>query len=146
MFCGVPSRGSEPATPQESGNVSHAHNGLCQSGIARRDIARRSERRGRSIRHAPLRTTLPVFPLTIAMVESTFRTVLIGDDLRAGVVGAGPGSDTQDCNTAGRDRRSDRCRKPRCTHGILAAEKQLRPDPPSRPPGGAGQGRQFMAR
>ena len=42
-----------------------------------RDSARQSERRGRCIRHPPVCTAFPVFPLAIAMVESTFRTMLM---------------------------------------------------------------------
>lgn len=41
------------------------------------DTARRSEHSGRCIRHASLCTTLPVFPLTIAMIETALRAVLM---------------------------------------------------------------------
>jgi hypothetical protein len=41
------------------------------------DIARRSERNGRCIRHASLCTALPVFPLTVAMIETALRAVLM---------------------------------------------------------------------
>jgi hypothetical protein len=41
------------------------------------DIARRSERNGRCIRHASLRTALSVFPLTVAMIETALRAVLM---------------------------------------------------------------------
>ncbi len=51
-----------------------------------------------------------------------------GDGWRGAVVREGLGRDIRDCNNADRDHRSDRCRKPRCIHGIFAAEKQPRPD------------------
>jgi len=77
MFLGAPSPRREGATPQGSGGASNADNRFVQSGIAPRDIARRSERQGRCIRHAPLRAALSVFPLTVAMIESTLGAVLM---------------------------------------------------------------------
>jgi hypothetical protein len=41
------------------------------------DTARRSERSGRCIRHASLCTALAVFPLTVAMIETALRAVLM---------------------------------------------------------------------
>jgi hypothetical protein len=48
------------------------------------DIARRSERNGRCIRHASLGTALPVFPLTVAMIQTALWAVLMA------TVGAAP--------------------------------------------------------
>jgi hypothetical protein len=52
--------------------------------MPRGDIARRGERNGRCIRHAPLRAALPVLSLTVAMIEPALGAVLIA------TVGAAP--------------------------------------------------------
>jgi len=52
--------------------------------MPRGDIARRGERNGRYIRHAPLRAALPVLSLTVAMIEPALGAVLIA------TVGAAP--------------------------------------------------------
>jgi hypothetical protein len=45
--------------------------------MARRDIARRSERWGRCIRHAFLRAASPVLPLPVAVIESALGATLM---------------------------------------------------------------------
>jgi hypothetical protein len=68
--------GEHPTTEGRSTEADSDH-GLFGCGSARRDIARRSHRQGRHIRHAPLRAALPVFPLTVAMIETALGAVLM---------------------------------------------------------------------
>lgn len=74
----------EHPTTEGSGPEADSDNRLFECGSALGDIARRNQRPGRYIRHAPLRAALPVFPLTVAMIETALGAVLMA------TVGAAP--------------------------------------------------------
>ena len=72
---------SSPAEshPRTKGRDTEAEWNASFLGLQRpcRDIARRSDRNGRCIRHASLRTALSIFPLTVAMIETALRAMLM---------------------------------------------------------------------
>ena len=71
------SPGRQRPKPEGRGGGADSGSGSRGSEIPRRHIARRGERSGRFIRHAPLRTAFPIFPLTVTMIETTLRAVLM---------------------------------------------------------------------
>jgi hypothetical protein len=71
------SPGRQHPKPEGRGGGADSGSGLRGSEIPLGHIARRGERSGRFIRHAPLRASLPVFPLTVAMIETTLPTLLM---------------------------------------------------------------------
>jgi hypothetical protein len=71
------SQSGERLAPVETGDQAGVENCLGGSRLPCGDIARRCERNGRCIRHAPLRTAFPIGALTIAMIETALGAVLV---------------------------------------------------------------------
>src|SRR5260370_3810761 len=71
------SPGRQRPKPEGRGGGADSGSGLRGSEIPLRHLARRGDRSGRFIRHAPLRAAVAVFPLTVAMIEPTLRAVLM---------------------------------------------------------------------
>jgi hypothetical protein len=65
------------STTEGSGTEADSDGDFFGFGRAPGDSARQREHLGRCIRHAPLRAALPVLPLTVAMIETTLRAVLM---------------------------------------------------------------------
>jgi len=65
------------STTDGSGAEADSDGDFLGFGMAPGDSARQSEHLGRCIRHAPLRAALSVFPLTVAMIETALRAMLM---------------------------------------------------------------------
>jgi hypothetical protein len=77
MLSASPWPAAEQPTTQGGGTEAESDDDFFAFGRACSDSARRSERKGRCIRHATLRATSPVLLLTVAMIETALRTALM---------------------------------------------------------------------
>ena len=77
ILSGLPWAADGQPTTKERATEADSDGNFFGFGRARGDSARQCEHLGRCIRHAPLRAALPVLPLTVAMIETALRAMLM---------------------------------------------------------------------
>ena len=77
ILSGSPWAADWQPTTEGSGTEADSDGDFLGFGRAPGDSARQREHLRRCIRHAPLRAALPVLPLTVAMIETALRAVLM---------------------------------------------------------------------